>query len=48
MLDWTEAAVVLVIEDRAEMRELLRRTLREAGCVVHEAGDGDSGLGLAQ
>ena len=48
MLDWTESAVVLVIEDRAEMRELLRRTLREAGCVVHEAGDGDSGLALAQ
>ena len=48
MLDWTESAVVLVIEDRPEMRDLLRRTLREAGCVVHEAEDGDRGLALAR
>ena len=48
MDDWTESAVILVIEDRAEMRDLLRRTLREAGCVVHEAEDGDTGLALAR
>jgi two-component system response regulator MprA len=48
MHDQTEAAVILVIEDRQEMRDLLRRTLREAGCTVHEAEDGDTGLALAR
>lgn len=37
-------ATLLVIEDRKEMRDLLRRTLREAGFAVHEAEDGETGL----
>ena len=48
MTEWTDSAVILVIEDRQEMRDLLRRTLREAGCVVHEADDGETGLRLAR
>jgi DNA-binding response OmpR family regulator len=48
MHESTEAAVILVVEDRPEMRDLLRRTLREAGFVVHEAEDGDAGLARAR
>jgi DNA-binding response OmpR family regulator len=42
-----DVPTILVVEDRAEMRDLLRRTLREAGLVVHEAEDGEAGLALA-
>jgi DNA-binding response OmpR family regulator len=48
MHESTEAAVILVVEDRPEMRDLLRRTLREEGFVVHEAEDGDAGLARAR
>jgi len=37
---------VLVIEDDAQVRRMLRQTLEEAGCEVAEAPDGDVGLQL--
>ena len=36
---------VLVIEDNADMRELMRMMLEEAGYAVDLAADGDAGLG---
>ena len=38
---------ILVIEDRAEIRDLVRRALREAGFHASEAVDGESGLAAA-
>jgi two-component system, OmpR family, response regulator MprA len=38
------AARILVIEDRLEIRDLVRRALREAGFEATEAADGESGL----
>ena len=40
-------AHVLIIEDRAEIRDLVRRALREAGFATSEAVDGDAGLAAA-
>ncbi|HEX3160026.1 MAG TPA: response regulator transcription factor [Gemmatimonadaceae bacterium] len=42
------AASILVVEDRAEMREVLRRALTESGYTVLTAGDGDAGLAAAR
>ncbi len=40
-------ATVLVVEDRPEVLEVLRRTLANNGYVVHTAGDGEAGLTVA-
>jgi CheY-like chemotaxis protein len=37
-------ALILVIDDRATMRDLVRRMLERAGHVVLDAEDGDAGL----
>ena len=42
-----EATRILVIEDRAEIRDLVRRALREAGFEAIEAADGEAGLAAA-
>jgi CheY-like chemotaxis protein len=39
-------AAILVIDDEAPMRRLIRRLLRREGHVVHEAEDGRQGLKL--
>ena len=39
-----QAARILVIEDRLEIRDLVRRALREAGFEATEAADGEAGL----
>src|SRR5690348_12385449 len=41
-------AVILVIDDAATVRHLMRRVLVEAAHTVIEAQDGDIGLGLFQ
>jgi two-component system response regulator MprA len=40
-------ATILVVEDKRELREVLRRTLHENGFAVVTAGDGDAGLRAA-
>ena len=40
-------ATILVIEDKRELRDVLRRTLVEHGFVVLTAGDGESGAATA-
>ena len=40
-------ASVLVVEDRAEVRELIARALTGSGYLVHTASDGESGLHAA-
>jgi DNA-binding response OmpR family regulator len=42
------ASVVLVVEDDAATRALLREVLEEAGYAVREAADGAAGLRLAR
>jgi len=37
-------ALILIVEDRANSRELLRTVLEQQGYVVQEAGDGDEAL----
>lgn len=39
-------AVILVIDDEVEMRQVIARALQGAGHTVHEAADGCSGLEL--
>lgn len=39
---------ILVVEDEAPMRALLRTALEDAGLTVLEAADGEQGLALAQ
>jgi PAS domain S-box-containing protein len=39
---------VLVVEDEADVREMIVRMLRELGCQVLEAGDGPAGLKIVQ
>ena len=41
------AASVLVVEDRAEVRDLIERTLASRGYRVHTAADGETGLHTA-
>ncbi|HEX6632112.1 MAG TPA: response regulator transcription factor [Gemmatimonadaceae bacterium] len=38
---------IIVVEDRRELREVLRRTLAENGYLVQTADDGESGLEIA-
>ena len=40
-------ATILVVEDKRELRDVLRRTLGENGFAVLTADDGESGLGTA-
>ncbi|PPQ27977.1 PAS domain S-box protein [Rhodopila globiformis] len=39
---------VLVVEDEADVRDMIVRMLRELGCAVLEAGDGPAGLKIVQ
>ncbi|MDT9001714.1 response regulator [Paucibacter sp. APW11] len=39
---------ILIVEDQDEIRELIRVTLEFESYEIHEAGDGDTGLALAQ
>ncbi len=39
---------ILVVEDQAEIRELIRLTLEIEDWEIHEAGDGPTGLELAR
>lgn len=39
---------VLIVEDRADIRKLIRMTLEFADYEIHEASDGRSGLDLAR
>ncbi|MDT4965524.1 MAG: hypothetical protein QOJ64_261 [Acidobacteriota bacterium] len=41
-------ASILIIDDYADNRELLRLMLEQAGYLVHEATDGDAGLEIAR
>jgi DNA-binding response OmpR family regulator len=43
-----QGATVLVVDDEASVRQLLRRTLETEGFHVHEAPDGESALKLIQ
>ncbi|HEX2769704.1 MAG TPA: response regulator, partial [Geobacteraceae bacterium] len=38
---------ILIVEDNADDRKLLRHTLEHHGCTVIEARDGEEGLDLA-
>jgi DNA-binding response OmpR family regulator len=40
-------ATILVVEDRAEVLEVVSRTLLESGYAVLTAQDGESGLAIA-
>ena len=39
---------ILIVEDEADIRELLRFNLEREGFTVHEAADGTQGLALAR
>jgi DNA-binding response OmpR family regulator len=39
---------ILIVDDQEDIRELVRMTLEMDGYEVHEAGDGDAGLRLAE
>ena len=43
----TQTGRVLVVEDDAEIADVLRRTLRAEGHEVRTAGDGEEALGAA-
>jgi CheY-like chemotaxis protein len=43
-----EGTTLVVVDDDAAGRRMLRRALERRGHVVHEAGDGASGLALVQ
>ena len=39
---------ILIVEDQADLRKLVRMTVEFGDVEVHEAGDGVSGLGMAE
>lgn len=39
---------ILIVEDQADLRKLVRMTVEFGDVEVHEAGDGVTGLGLAE
>lgn len=42
------ARKILIVEDQADLRKLVRMTVEFGDVEVHEAGDGVTGLGLAE